>query len=351
MTSKKQKPDEKPANDAVDTRIALVADFGRVYSILRTQPGCAPQIMAPVKAEMTLYERLGHFYKIMGKYDSETKTKEVKYNITATGYTHLNKVASISILTPQQLVVDGHPVPNPMIERDHKTKAITAVNIRKIGIGYSPAGNIVVVDKTLFYNVYTYLIQSIQKKMSAVEWKTAEGGRRVRTDKQENPDCAVYGVAGKKPEKAERTVGSWYFLPTEGELGIWINYESPAIIDCLEEHTQRQRFGDRIAQKIVERNILKDHPAIGTSQVFAQESASGARAVVTVYGYRNENTPRDLTDIVKQIEAGEETRDFEVKAGVVDVAAEEEKAELETVAGDEGESGQAPGALFEKEEK
>lgn len=343
--TKKQQQEEKPANGApaIDTRIALIADFGKIYSIVRTQPGCAPQIMAPVKAEMTLYERLGHFYKIVGKFDSETKTKEIKYNITATGYTHLNKVASISILTPQQLIVDGHPVPNPMIERDGKTKAITAVNIRKIGIGYSPAGNIVVVDKTLFYNIYTYLIQSIQKKMAAVEWKTAEGGKRVKTDKPEHPDCAVYGVAKEKPKKD----GSWYFLPTEGELGIWINYESPAIVDCLEEHTQRQRFGDRIAQKIVERNILKDHPAIGASQVFAQDSPSGARAFITVYGYRNENTPRDLTDIVKQIEAGEETKDFEVKAGVVDVAAEEEQAELETVAGDEGEAGQG-GTLFEK---
>ena len=347
--TKKQQQEEKPANgtSVVDTRIALIADFGKVYSIMRTQPGCAPQIMAPVKAEMTLYERLGHFYKIMGKFDAETKTKEIKHNITATGYTHLNKVASISILTPQQLIVDGHPVPNPMIERDGKTKAITAVNIRKIGIGYSPTGNIVVVDKTLFYNVYTYLIQSIQKKMSMVEWKTGESGRRVKTDKPEYPDCAVYGVSKEKPKKD----GSWYFLPTEGELGIWINYESPAIIDCLEEHTQRQRFGDRIAQKIVERNILKDHPAIGISQVFAQDSPSGARAVVTVYGYRNENTPRDLTDIVKQIEAGEETRDFEVKAGVVDVAAEEEQAEFETVAGDEGEGGQPAGSLFEKGEK
>lgn len=342
MTSKKQQPEEKPVNGAVDSKIALIADFGKIYSIVRTQPGGAPQIMAPVKAEMTLYERLGHFYRLKGRGNEPDK-----YSLTANGYVHLNKVASISILTPQQLVVDGHPVPNPMIERDHKTKAITAVNIRKIGIGYSPAGNIVVVDKTLFYNVYTYLIQSIQKKMSAVEWKTSEGGRRVKTDKPEHPDCAAYGVAKEKPKKE----GSWYFLPTESELGIWINYESPAIIDCLEEHTQRQRFGDRIAQKIVERNILKDHPAIGVSQVFAQDSPAGTRAIVTVYGYRNENTPRDLTDIVKQIESGDQTRDFEVKAGVVDVAAEEEQVELETVVGDETEAGQAEGTLFGKEAK
>lgn len=310
---------ENGREKASDTKVQLVADFGKFYAVVRKTPGKKPVYLSTVKAEMTLYKNLGHFYEVQGK-----------HSLSASAYVHLNKVASISILSPQQLIVDGHPVPNPMIERESKTKAITAVNIRKVGIGYSPAGNIVVVDKTLFYNVYTYLIQSIQKKMKS------------------GSKDAIYGIASKKPDGT----GSWYFLPTEGELGLWINYESAAIIDCLEEHTQRQRFGDRIAQKIVERNIYKDHPAIGVSQVYVTDSTSGPRAVVTIYGFRNENTPKDLSELVAQVESGEKTKDFELKAEVVpSVTSEEEKAELERIAEEEAQGGAdaGDGTLFEKE--
>lgn len=112
-----------------EKRIALAADFGQFYVTVH-----GGQIMAPVRAQMTLYERLGQIYKIQGG----RKDAPPKYNITASGYSHLNKVASISVVTPQSVIVDGRPVPNPHIERNPKTKAIESVNIRKMGIGYSP---------------------------------------------------------------------------------------------------------------------------------------------------------------------------------------------------------------------
>jgi len=321
MTTKELKPVETK-----EQRIVFSAEFGKLYQVVRDG-----QVMAPVKAEMTLYEKLGHIYNIQGK-----------YTIASPGYIHLNKVASVSIVTPQSVIVDGRPCPNPFIERDPKTKAILSVNIRKMGIGYSPSGSIVVVDKTLFYNVYTYLIQSIQAKMKRVKY---ENGKK--TDKKEYPDCAIYGVADQKPNKP----GSWHFLPTEGELGIWINYEDPAIIDCLEEHTQRQRFGDRIAQKIVERNILKDHPAIGISQVYVHESKEkGVTATVTVYGYRNELKPHNIAEIMRAAENGQESDNFDYKVlmeEIVEAEPEEEKAELQNVVGDEVE----PGTLFQGGQK
>lgn len=302
-----------------DQRIVFNAEFGKLYQVVR-----GGQVLAPVKAEMILYEKLGHICNIQGK-----------YAITSQGYIHLNKVASISIVTPQSVIVDGRPMPNPHIERDPKTKAILAVNIRKMGIGYSPAGNIVVVDKTLFFNTYTYFIQSIQAKMKRVKYEKGE-----KTNQKQHPDCAVYGIAAEKPNKP----GSWHFLPTEGEIGIWINLDDQAIVDCLEEHTQRQRFGDRIAQKIVERNILKDHPAIGITQVYVpdekknKENDQGAVAVVTVYGYRNELEPVNIAEIMKQAERGQESEAFEVrKEEIVEAAPEEEKIERENVAGDESE--------------
>jgi len=329
--------------------LGLTADFGMVYT--KIQDG---QIMAPIKADMALFEKLGHIYK-----------QKDKYLITATGYRYLNKVASISIVTPQSVIVDGRPVPNPHIERNARTRAIESVNIRKMGIGYSPAGNIVVIDKTLFYNVYTYFIQSIQAKMSRTKWTTDNAGKSRKTDDKEFPDCALYGIADERPTKP----GKWAFYPTEEPIGIWVNYENQAIIDCLEEHTQRQRFGDRAATTIVERNILKDHPAIALSQVFHRETTSGLQATATVHGWRNDNSPKNISAIMRQAESGRESKDFhdaiEVQAEtIIEVGPEEEKEARKEVAeaeadapraeddmGDPAKDQAPPAAFFEKQAK
>lgn len=328
--------------------VMLTAEFGQVMAKVKDN-----QVLAPVKAQIKLYERMGHIYKIASGRDGEPP----KYSIAAAGYSHLNKVASISIVTPHAVIVDGRAVPNPHIERNPKTKAIESVNIRKMGIGYSPIGNVVVVDKTLFYNVYTYFIQSIQAKMKRRQWN--KDSRRYDGPPM-HPDAALYGIEGKEPEKS----GSWAFFPTESPLGIWINYEDPAMIDCLEEHTQRQRFGDRIAQKIVERNILKDHPAIGISQVHALDTDSGQRATVEVFGYRNEMNPPDISEIMRQAERGGDPMGdvdldgkFVVKADSIDateIDEDEEQSALREAAEEDAGPGPDPvadGDLFVKNSK
>lgn len=330
----------KAGNGQGGKELVLAADFGQVY--IKVQPG--GQIMAPIKASMTLFEGLGQIYK-----------QKDKYLITAIGYRHLNKVASISIVKPQSVIVDGKPVPNPHIERNSRTKAIESVNVRAMGIGYSPAGNIVVLDKTLFYNVYTYFIQSVQAKMGRARWKN-EGGRNIKTDEKEFPNCAVYGIADEKP----KGTGPWAFFLTEDPLGIWVNYEDQAIGDCLEEHTQRQRFGDRMATTIVERNILKDHPAIAAAQVMMKTGPGGNQANVVVFGYRNDNTPRNIAEIMRQVDSGDDSKDFEVQAEtIVAVDVDEEKAAMEEVSGDDkleklgdpGRDAAPPQAFFDKQAK
>jgi len=310
------------------TKVLQEMDFGKFYYHVH-----GDQILAPIRADITLFEKMGHIYKMYsGKEKGEGEEGKdhavFKFIVTAAGYVHLNKVPGISILTPQQIVVDGQVRSNPHIERNPRTKAIENVNIRKLGIGYSPAGNVVVVDKTLFYNVYTYFIQSIQAKMKRKKW-----GK----DEKAFPNAAKYGIEQERP-KGE---GRWAFFATEPPLGLWVNYDDDAIIDCLEEHTQRQRFGDRIAQKIVERNIFKDHPAIGISQVKGIDGgAKGWLASATVYGWRNEMKPKDMTDIVKQTEEGAATAEFDIRAETLDgTEPEEERAALAEVAGDEKDDG------------
>ena len=299
-----------------EKKVALEIDFGKIY--VKIQGG---RIMRPIRAQMALFEKAGHLYSI----------KKGSYAITGAGYIHLNKVASINIVTPQKIIIDGVEQPNPHIERNKKTKAIETVNVRKIGIGFSPIGNITIIDKMLFYNIYTYFIQSIQAKMKKVEW---ENGRK--TDIKTYPDCAITGIESEMPE--EKDV-SWAFFETASPLGIWVNYKDPAIIDCLEEHTQRQKFGDRIAQKIVERNILKDHPAIGITQVHPVGEEKNRKAFVTVYGYRHDFEPSNIAEILEQAEKGSEV--VETQAEVIeDVPQEDEEAAIEEATQDDKEGKQ-----------
>jgi len=334
MTDKKEPIGSSETREARQAKVAskekileLASDFGKVYC--RVQGN---EIMRPVRADMTLYEKLGHFYSIYaGKEKDEeggADKKIFKYALTSSAYIHLNKVASISIATPQFVIVDGVQQPNPYIERDPRTKAIQAVHIRKIGIGYSPIGAVVVIDKTLFYNIYTYFIQSVQAKMKKQKWENNRPAGPLY------PDAAELGIADEKPNKK----GGWSFFPVEGPIGIWVNYQDQAIVECIDEHIQRQRFGDRIAQKIVERNILKDHPAIGVTNIFAKDGESGKWASVVVYGYRHDKTAPNIAELMRKAETGDEAADFEIKAEKIieTVEPEVEREAIDDTAADEG---------------
>jgi len=300
----KKKTTDKLAKADNGQKVMLRADFGDIYVRVK-----GDKILKPIKAQMTLFERMGHLYK-MRKSDEDMP-------ITYEGYKYLNKTASINILSPQSVIVDGREQPNPHIERND-SNMVESVWARKIGLGYSPAGILTAIDKTLFYNIYTYFIQSIQAKMNRKEWKSGK-----MTDIPLYPNAAEIGLKDEKPDKD----GRWHFLPTAPPLGIWINFEDPAIIDCINEHTQRQKFADRIAQTILERNIYKDHPAIGISKVIPTKKADEGyhEATVTVYGYRHEFEYPDIKGILAQAEKGSEV--VEVKAEVVEEIPYEEEAE------------------------
>jgi len=294
-----------------DASKALVQlDFGKIF-LLRD----GDTFLSPFYGKIKLYESKGHLYPFKGK-----------HVVTARGYIQLNKIASINVLTPQTIVVDGVAQPNPYVERERSTKMIVTVNVRKIGIGYSPIGNITIVDKTLFYNIYTYFIQSIQKK--------------IKDAKSNKEPCAFIGT--KQSDLPD--YGSWVFYKTMSPLGIWVNYTDKEIESCLEDHTQRQRFGDRIAQTIVERNIYKDHPAIGVTTVEAEGRDKEHTAEVIVHGYRHPMKSDRINHILEQAEKG--SPDLDIKAEVlddVDLDAEKEAIQEESVDDKDG-------TLFDKGE-
>lgn len=303
---KKEKKTDKLVKVDNGQKVMLRADFGDIYIRVKGN-----KILKPIKANMTLFERMGHLYKM--------RKSDENLPITYEGYKYLNQVASINILSPQSVIVDGREQPNPHIERND-SNMVESVWIRKIGLGFSPAGILTAIDKTLFYNIYTYFIQSIQAKMNRKEW---DKQKKCLSDKPLYPNAAELGVKEEKPEKD----GRWLFFPTASQLGIWINFEDPAIVECINENTQRQKFADRIAQTILERNIYKDHPAIGISKVVPTKKAAEGHneATVTIYGYRHEFEYPDIQGLLAQAEEGSDV--VEVKSEVVEEVPYEEEAE------------------------
>jgi len=309
-------------------KIALAADFGTIY-IKRTSSG---EILRPIKAVMTLSQKDGQIYSF----------QKGKYALTAPAYVHLNKVAGVSIVTPQFIMIDGVEKHNPYVERNPRTKAIETVNVRKVGIGYNPAGNLVAIDKSLYYNIYTYLIQTIQARMKKSAWAWDKDAKRMKdTGEKEFKNMAEIGTFEDRPEEGPEA--KWKFLETMDGLGIWINYRHPEVQSILEDHTQRQRFGDRIAQKIVERNILKDHPAIGVSTVDATVETDkdgkviNAFAKITVFGYRNDLSARDINSALHKAENGSDEISVR-REDVVDIEPEEELSAIEEEAVLDGEA-------------
>ena len=59
MVTKKEKQIEKVKNGS-GKKVMLTADFGQVY-VKVTKNG---QIMRPVRAQMALFKKMGHFYKV-----------------------------------------------------------------------------------------------------------------------------------------------------------------------------------------------------------------------------------------------------------------------------------------------
>lgn len=266
----------------------------------------------------------------------EIEIIQSKPTVTVIGYTKLNKVASLNVINAPHLYVDGKEVNNPYVERNPVTRAIESVAIRKLCIGFSPVGNWVVIDKTVFLNIYTYFLQSLFAKVKDAKGENAPGipvGVPVYCPLA--PDAKIETLPGTNDICAinEDNKKVYIFKQIEPGSGMWIDVSHREIIDAYKEHIQRQKFGDRLADSIATRNVLKTHPAIGIQQVTLADNNT---AWVTVYGWRHESGKKEIEAIAKKVWNNETGDDVEVVQST-DIADMEEVeiAETEEVAGRE----------------
>lgn len=225
-----------------------------------------------VKGIVTLEEAKGHIAVIQNK-----------STVTATGFRELNKIAGISLITPNDLKTpDGRTVPNPYLILDDKGK-VKAVWARQMAIGFTPSGSMAVTSATVYYDVQMYLIRDLVKK--------------IKDDANIGKYCTQESLT-----LDEKKAGM--FLPIDEFIGIWVNLQHKDVLKCLETYVENKNFADRKAQTIAERNAMKKHPALSFPIVDGQGAMYNKVAKVKVLGYSRNINKAELLDLIEKAKDG-----------------------------------------------
>lgn len=315
------------------------------YLITRTKEGWQPQEMATIGESDLFVLRtkegaLQAFSKPVRLYESKKEIYKVQGNwaVSSTGYTHCNQYAGLHLITPSTIVFQGRDVTNPYMVYDEITRELRMVICRKMALGYSLLGNLVATDAVVYYNFDVYFLEDLQAKAKKFHDAVQFGSQLVC------PFVPDEEVDMTKAEPFVKTKDHKVFVfkrITSGE-GLWINLAHPEAFDVYQEHIQLQKFGDRKVQRIAERNALKIHPAIATTNLLVDDNGVG---VVTVFGFRSMLTEEEIGKIGEQIARGERINDVIVETS-------EAVAGIEDVKGEEVEEGEeVKGAVSEAEHK
>lgn len=298
MTNELQQLKERASQEiqALKNQNVAVLGDGEVF-VKRTESGR----IQSVKGAVTLSERNGEIATIQGK----TMT-------TAKGFNTLNQIAGLSIITPEKLTLpDGQIVVNPYPVIDSESGTISKIWVKKIAIGYSPTGNLVVTSSTLLYDINAYFIQDVMKKV-----QYNQGAGRV---------CMEQMLTDEEKQ-------SHIFLKIEGFLGIAANIQHKEILKAIDTFINKKQFAERNAQSICERLVMSKHPALASAAYVAKQ---GDFARVPVVGYVHDFNREELLDIAGQAENGDEIKVGDQKAEVIESTVEATEADFVADADDE----------------
>lgn len=274
---------------------------GKVF-VKRTPDG----IIRAVQGVVQLDEKNGEIAGVQGKWMT-----------TAKGFNSLNRIAGLSIITPEKLTLpEGNIVVNPFPFIDPTTGTITKVWVKKVAIGYSPTGNLVVTSATLQYDIRMYFIQDLVKK--------------VEDAKDAGKICLESSLT-----QEEKTEGK--FFPIDGELGVYVKFSHKDILKALNTFIQKKLFGERNAQSICERLVLGKHPALAhAAYVNATGPDKAHTAKVPVIGFVHDLTREEMLNITEQAEKGQEIKIKGQQAETIDIGVTTAtKEEMETEIDDE----------------
>lgn len=219
-------------------------------------------------------------------YYSGTKDGVKQYAIQADGYLMMNKFANLTIATPPTVMIDGvlQNNPYPIRTKDHR-RLIELVVVRKIAIGRAPMGNIVAVDQTISFAPYTYFMESLLKLTE--DYPTVA---EIRT------------INSLTPEEKR----NFPFYEIDESVGVFIHDKNnKEYLKALSNHISNQKFGERKAASICERNCMRKHPAFGIRNVQLKGKGSDAYAELPVFSWiETESTRNQILKYKQVIEQG-----------------------------------------------
>lgn len=231
---------------------------GNVF-VKRTENGGIKAVSSRLKLE----EVRGHLTNI-----------KRKVMITAAGYNFLNRIAGLSILTPEKLTLpDGKIVANPYLIIDPATGFVEKIWVKKMVIGYGPTGNLVITTNTLLYDCKAYFLRDVIGK--------------VQSNKNAGKICNENSLTEDEKRKG-------FYVRINGSIGLWLNSEDKDVIKAVDTYIDSMTFADRKAQTICEKNCMKKHPALAFNYVNATGKENNLEAYVDVIGYTYDLTREDL---------------------------------------------------------
>lgn len=206
------------------------------------------------------------------QYDYATRQYVEKKSITAAGYHKLNVFMGVTFYQPEKIVAeDGTFTSNPHFHRNASGEIIY-VKVRCIGLGRNAIGNLVAQDLTLNYNLSTYFAQDIFSRWTGKKDEaTKDWGKLVP-------------AALAKPTPDELPI------PIAGGAVLLVKLSHRDVFLAIGEHLNRQKFAERNAITICQRNILKR---------FVGAQVLSDSGVVPVVGWVQPD--RDFVEVGKKI--------------------------------------------------
>jgi hypothetical protein len=198
-----------------------------------------------------------------------------KKAINANGYNRINKWMGVTFLSPDTILGDdGMKLPNPYIERDPQSGEVARVRVRRVGVGRNNVGESQVIDLICVYDVKLYFASDAYNK-----WKyKKEMGKLL-------------------PSKPEKSSGLVVGLPV-GQACLDLDMSNEDVHGLLREHIDRQKYAERNAITICQRNILNQF--VGTR--YADDNGR----VPIVHWSRPDLTSDQMESIRNQLNEGKQ---------------------------------------------
>lgn len=182
----------------------------------------------------------GHYY--LGRAIDNRPPPKI---ITAQGFVYLNSLAPIAFIPqPTLFNSDGREVGNPC-----KDLALRTVTVRRFAVGRSWDGQLRAYDLTLTYDLNAYFAADVLGKFNLCSSR----------DKQMTPPEWGTIVNERAAEKLLDKQDTWSYVKVAPGICLAFDCTHPVVRALYRENAEREKFPDRQAIALCNRNILKLH--------------------------------------------------------------------------------------------